>query len=120
MKSFIKEFQTKYTLEKRQTESKNILSKFPDKIPVIVARSANNENVPDIDKHKFLAPSDITFGQFIYVIRKRVELTPEKALFCFVNKNLIATGQSMSEAYKSYKEEDGFLYITYSGENTFG
>jgi len=26
----------------------------------------------------------------------------------------------MSEVYDDHKDEDGFLYITYSGENTFG
>ena len=118
--SFIEEFKTKYSFEKRQNESSNIMKKFHDKIPVIVARTSKHNNVPEIDKHKFLAPSDITFGQFVYVIRKRVELTPEKALFCFVNNSLIATGSMMSEVYHSNKDKDGFLYITYSGENTFG
>ena len=27
---------------------------------------------------------------------------------------------SMGELYNQYKDEDGFLYLTYSGENTFG
>lgn len=26
----------------------------------------------------------------------------------------------MSAVYEEKKEEDGFLYVTYSGENTFG
>lgn len=26
----------------------------------------------------------------------------------------------MSDVYEDHKDEDGFLYITYSGENTFG
>jgi hypothetical protein len=26
----------------------------------------------------------------------------------------------MSTIYEDHKDEDGFLYITYSGENTFG
>jgi GABA(A) receptor-associated protein len=26
----------------------------------------------------------------------------------------------MSSIYEEHKDEDGFLYITYSGENTFG
>lgn len=26
----------------------------------------------------------------------------------------------MSQVYEHQKDEDGFLYITYSGENTFG
>jgi GABA(A) receptor-associated protein len=26
----------------------------------------------------------------------------------------------MSDIYDEHKDDDGFLYITYSGENTFG
>ena len=26
----------------------------------------------------------------------------------------------MGQVYEEHKDEDGFLYITYSGENTFG
>jgi hypothetical protein len=26
----------------------------------------------------------------------------------------------MSSVYEDHKDDDGFLYITYSGENTFG
>ena len=26
----------------------------------------------------------------------------------------------MSATYEEHKDEDGFLYVTYSGENTFG
>lgn len=31
-----------------------------------------------------------------------------------------ATGSFMSTVYQENKDEDGFLYITYSGESTFG
>lgn len=30
------------------------------------------------------------------------------------------TAAAMSAVYEERKDEDGFLYITYSGENTFG
>lgn len=39
----------------------------------------------DIDKKKYLVPSDLTCGQFVYVIRKRLKLPAEKAIFLFVN-----------------------------------
>ena len=31
-----------------------------------------------------------------------------------------AAAALMSKVYDDYKDEDGFLYIKYSGENTFG
>jgi GABA(A) receptor-associated protein len=74
----------------------------------------------------------LTVGQFCYVIRKRIKLAPEKAIFIFVNEVLPPTAALMSSIYEEHKDEDGFLYITYApargldlmaryaGENTFG
>jgi len=32
----------------------------------------------------------------------------------------LQTAALMSAIYEEHKDEDGFLYMTYSGENTFG
>lgn len=77
-------------------------------------------NIQDIDKRKFLVPSDLTVAQFMYIIRKRIQLPPEKAMFLFVNKILPTTSSTMGSIYDEHKDPDGFLYISYSGENTFG
>jgi GABA(A) receptor-associated protein len=70
-------------------------------------------DIAAIDKKKYLVPSDLTVGQFCYVIRKRIKLTPEKAIFIFVNEVLPPTAALMSSIYEEHKDEDGFLYITY-------
>ena len=72
----------KLPLEKRREESARILAKYPDRIPVIVEKNGGS-SVPDIDKCKFLVPTDLTIGQFVYVVRKRIRLEPEKAIFLF-------------------------------------
>ena len=58
-------------------------------------------------------PADLTVGQFVYVIRKRIKLSPEKAIFIFVDEVLPPTAALMSSIYDEHKDEDGFLYITY-------
>jgi len=108
-----------HELEKRQSESARIRDKYPDRIPVIVEK-AGKTDVPEIDKKKYLVPADLTVGQFIYVVRKRIKLSPEKAIFVFVKDTLPPTASLMSAIYEENKDEDGFLYMTYSGENTFG
>jgi len=100
-------------------QAQRIREKYPDRIPVIVEKHTKSE-IPDIDKKKYLVPADLTVGQFVYVIRKRIKLTPEKAIFIFVNNVLPPTAALMSAVYQEHKDEDGFLYVTYSGENTFG
>ena len=99
--------------------TKNLAAKYPDRVPVICER-ADRSDVPDIDKKKYLVPADLTVGQFIYVIRKRIKLPPEKAIFIFVDNVIPPTASLMSAVYEVQKDEDGFLYVTYSGENTFG
>mmetsp|Transcript_11540 Transcript_11540/g.29355 ORF Transcript_11540/g.29355 Transcript_11540/m.29355 type:complete len:120 (+) Transcript_11540:204-563(+) len=119
MKGSKSTFKSEHPLEKRQAESLRIREKYPDRIPVIVEK-AGRSDIPDIDKKKYLVPGDLTAGQFVYVIRKRIKLSPEKAIFIFVNNILPPTAALMSSIYEEHKDEDGFLYIVYSGENTFG
>ncbi|KAL4384402.1 hypothetical protein GQ457_15G004380 [Hibiscus cannabinus] len=112
-------FKLEHPLERRQAEAARIREKYPDRIPVVVER-ADKSDVPDIDKKKYLVPADLTVGQFVYVVRKRIKLGPEKAIFVFVKNILPPTAAMMSAIYEENHDEDGFLYMTYSGENTFG
>lgn len=112
-------FKEEHSLDSRTQESSKIRNKYPDRIPVVVEK-APRTHIQDIDKRKFLVPSDLTVAQFMYIIRKRIQLPPEKAMFLFVNKVLPATSATMGSIYEEHKDEDGFLYIAYSGENTFG
>jgi GABA(A) receptor-associated protein len=42
-------------------------------------------------------------GQFVYVIRKRIKLAPEKAIFIFVDEVLPPTAALMSAIYEEHK-----------------
>lgn len=108
-----------YTFEERKKESERLMTKYPTKVPIIITKSKNSD-IADLDKHKFLVPLDQTVGQFVYIVRKRIELSHEKAIFVFVNNVLPPTSSLISEIYNTYNSTDGFLYITYAGENVFG
>ncbi|KAJ4833723.1 Autophagy- protein 8f [Turnera subulata] len=71
----------------RRAEAARIREKYPDRIPVIVEK-AERSDIPNIDKKKYLVPADLTVGQFVYVIRKRIKLSAEKAIFIFVDNVL--------------------------------
>lgn len=108
-----------HPLEKRSAEAARIREKYPDRIPVICEKEPRSDIAP-VDKRKYLIPIDLTVGQFVYVIRKRISIPPEKAIFIFVNNTLPPTAALMSTVYEQHKDEDGFMYMMYSGENTFG
>ena len=113
-------FKTK-TFDERKQESARIHESYPERLCVIVGRAKTCSSIPEIEKHKYLVPKDITVGQFVYVIRKRIKLTPEQAIFIFTEDGTLpTTGALMSEMHEQYKSEDGFLYLSYASENTFG
>lgn len=113
------QFKEDYPFDARKTEADRIRQKYSGRIPVICEKS-DRSDIPSIDKRKYLVPADLTVGQFVYVVRKRIKLEPEKAIFIFVNDMLPPTSALMSTIYEEHKDKDGFLYVTYSGENTFG
>ncbi|XP_004066862.1 gamma-aminobutyric acid receptor-associated protein-like 2 [Oryzias latipes] len=112
-------FKEDHSVEHRCIESAKIRSKYPDRVPVIVEKVSGSQIV-DIDKRKYLVPSDITVAQFMWIIRKRIQLPSEKAIFLFVDKTVPQSSITMGQLYDKEKDEDGFLYVAYSGENTFG
>ena len=105
--------------ELRIKESDKILTKYTTRIPVIVCKDQSCK-LADIDKQKFLVPKDMTLAQFIYIIRKRIDLRSDEALFTLINNNLLTGSRLMEHVYDSEKDKDGFLYIVYTSENTFG
>jgi GABA(A) receptor-associated protein len=96
-------------IDKRTSEAARIRAKYPNRVPVICEKSDRRERanpVPDIDKKKYLVPDDLTVGQFHYVIRKRIKLAPEKALFLFFSNNTIPpNAELMSTMYEDNKDE---------------
>ncbi|KAK3034675.1 hypothetical protein RJ639_033630 [Escallonia herrerae] len=70
--------------------------------------------------NRYLVPRDMSVGQFIHILSSRLHLAPGKALFVFVKNTLPQTSSLMEVVYESFKDDDGFLYMCYSSEKTFG
>ena len=112
-------YKTRYTLEERTNDSLTVMTKYSDRIPIIIEKYCHS-NLEDIDKKKYLVPFDMTVGQLIYIIRKRIKLSPDKAIFIFVNNINPYTSMTIKDLYNQHKDEDNFLYIIYQEESTFG
>merc|ERR1711936_921291 len=89
------QYKEEHPFEKRRAEGEKIRRKYPDRVPVIV-------------------------DQFYFLIRKRISLRPEDALFFFVNNVIPPTSATMGSLYQEHHEEDFFLYIAYSDESVYG
>lgn len=113
-------FKQKHSIAKRMNESSRIFQKFNDRIPVICEKNPFNNTLDNIDKNKFLVPHELTVAQFITIIRNRLKLTPNHAIFLTVGDTIPGPMSAISDLYYNHKDDDGFLYIQYSAENTFG
>ncbi|CAK1593944.1 unnamed protein product [Parnassius mnemosyne] len=114
-------FKSKKPFISRKEEVMAIKSKFPTKIPLIVERYHKERNLPTLDKTKFLVPEDITMSQFLVIIRNRIKIKPNQALYLIINnRSMLSMSLTMAQAYEHYGDEDGFLYITYASQEVFG
>jgi GABA(A) receptor-associated protein len=104
----------------RLKKSQLILEKYPDRVPLIVKPSDSDRNAFPIDKSKYITPRDLTLLQLQQIIRKRIHFPPEKALFMFINNKIYPITSFIGPIYDTNKDADGFLYITYCQESTFG
>ncbi|XP_069995349.1 gamma-aminobutyric acid receptor-associated protein-like isoform X1 [Penaeus vannamei] len=93
------QYKEEHPFEKRRAEGEKIRKKYPDRVPVIVEK-APKARIGDLDKKKYLVPSDLTVGQFYFLIRKRIHLRPEDALFFFVNNVIPPTSATMGSLYQ--------------------
>ena len=113
-------YKTVKTIEERVEEFNKISKASPGKIPIICEKAPKSK-IKSIDKTKYLINGDITVAQFSSIIRKKLNIDKESALFLLVKgKNALAGNDPMSTIYQKYKDEDGFLYIAYASELVWG
>jgi len=116
-------YQKKFSFHQRTTEASRILEKYPERVPIICEKSktCSDKTIGDLDKRKYLVPKDLKLADFMYVIRKRMKLSPEKSIFLFIGDNILAPCSALlGVLYDRHKDKDGFLYVIYNGESTFG
>lgn len=115
-------YKTLHGAPARAAEAARIRSKHPGHVPVIVERAATaHADIPDVAKRKYLISRDATFGELMAAVRVRLSVPRDKALFWFVaGSTLVPTSSVMADIDRRFAGEDGLLYVTYTGESTFG
>ncbi len=108
------------TFTERKLKSLNMITQYPDRIPVIIDLNDSFSKKYVLDKNKYLIPFDISLAHFASIIRKRLKIDQSKALYFFINNKLFPMTTIISNIYEKEKDEDDFLYIEISEESTFG
>lgn len=114
-------YQETVDLVKRQEDCEKIKENYPDRLPIICEKDPNSP-ITQISKTKYLVPYDMTVAQFSFIIRRKLNLEKDSALFLLVlGKHALTGSQTMNEVYEKYKDKsDGFLYIAYANELIWG
>ena len=105
------------SLEERKDEALKILSAHATKIPVIL-EPHNSAHV--LQQSRFLVPKNYTFQEFVFHIRKRMQIGAMSSLYITTRNQIPAMDHSIGKVYEEFKDPDGFLYAKYSSETVLG
>ncbi|ONI09953.1 hypothetical protein PRUPE_4G020400 [Prunus persica] len=90
----------------------------PDWVPVAVEKDARSD-IAEIDVKKYLVPKDALLGDFIAYVRMWIFLKKRKPIFVFFKNTVPPKGATLGAIDEENKDDDGFLHMTYSGNDTF-
>lgn len=114
-------YKTTHGFESRCAESLLVRSAHPKRIPVLVERSPSaSAHTPLLNNVKFLPQADCTVHHLLGVLRSRIVMPSAMAIFVFVGDVSPSGSVTLADLDAKYRDDDGFLYLKYSVEETQG
>jgi len=111
-------FRQRLTSPQRYAEYERVRAYLDGRIPVIV--EVGTLDTPPCSKEKFLVPGDLTAAHLSVALRRHVPISQTQCLYLYTSHTLLGPSEPMALIYERHASPDGFLYVAYATENTFG
>lgn len=106
--------------QERIKNSKNIIQNSPGKVPVIIEKNNLSKDIPEILMKTVISRNE-RIATIFCLLKKNLKLSGNQALFLIANGKIQLTMEmELGKVYEDYKDDDGFLYLTYSSEEVYG
>jgi GABA(A) receptor-associated protein len=115
-------YKARHNLQHRMEAAAKATERHPDCMPVICEQvAASNGNaaaaaMPALSNNKFLVTPSVPVSELAQVLRTRLQIDAEHPLVLTVAGTELAADVLVADLYAKHKDEDGFLYVTYSGQ----
>jgi len=117
----------------RRKETHRILQKYPDRVPIILEPATRIQRTrhplpKGMSNIKFLIPKEFPSTSIYFLLRKKLDIYPEDAIFVYLHDPhnqyreilLNASDKTMGDWYTEFADTDGLLYLSYADLETFG
>lgn len=88
----------------------------------VLLRMKRRENctLRPLRRSHFVVPRTLTVGDLMILIRRRLALSPDRALFLLIAGRMVACSQLIAHLDTEENREDGVLTAYFTDENAFG
>ncbi|KAH0614255.1 uncharacterized protein H6S33_006141 [Morchella sextelata] len=111
-------FKDDYNFTIRQEKYMAIMKKYPKCVPIVC--ESGSRGLHHMCRREFSVERTQTLAGVMWRIRRDAKVSETEALFVMVDGVVQPSSVEMGVLYDWAKDEDGWLYITYVKENTFG
>jgi len=117
-----KTFKERFTYQDRKNKFNKFKEIYPDRIPVVLQpeQRYKNGSLNPMKKSFYLFGENVSVCKILQFIRSEIKIGDETAIWLFVNGIVPQMTSTLNSLYENNKDNDGFLYIVYCGELTFG